>query len=298
MSDLPLVPQAGTGEAARRRDRSRVHQVPACRADPVQHRAGNQAVTEATTLATPGVTVFQGDARSGLEHNDGMSDSAKPGGAARPARLRASGWRSAGLRDSTGAYTGRTTRALTRRVRRPHSRPRRELAVVLLPRWQIIGSQFWKLQVGYLARHGRVLTFDGRGTGRSSGRSAPPPTPTPNAQQTSSPCWTPRRPDRAVLVALSCAAPGRCTPPPNTPIGWPALSRSHPPAASRSPTPERDIRLRRAGPEPRAGRCTTNTSGCRRFSAFRQFFFEQMCSEPHSTSSSRTFWAGRRTPTR
>ena len=39
--------------------------------------------------------------------------------------------------------------------------------VVLLPTWSIIHSRHWKMQIPYLARHCRVLTFDGRGNGRS-----------------------------------------------------------------------------------------------------------------------------------
>ena len=42
-----------------------------------------------------------------------------------------------------------------------------ETTILLLPTWSIIPSRFWKLQVPYLARHHRVVTFDGRGTGRS-----------------------------------------------------------------------------------------------------------------------------------
>ena len=43
----------------------------------------------------------------------------------------------------------------------------REPTLLLLPTWTIIHSRFWKAQVPYLARHYRVLTFDGPGNGRS-----------------------------------------------------------------------------------------------------------------------------------
>ena len=42
-----------------------------------------------------------------------------------------------------------------------------ERTVLLLPTWSIIHSRHWKMQIPYLARHCRVLTFDGRGNGRS-----------------------------------------------------------------------------------------------------------------------------------
>src|SRR5215211_733365 len=42
-----------------------------------------------------------------------------------------------------------------------------EPTVLLLPTWSIIHSRHWKMQIPYLARHCRVLLFDGRGNGRS-----------------------------------------------------------------------------------------------------------------------------------
>jgi pimeloyl-ACP methyl ester carboxylesterase/predicted glycosyltransferase len=42
-----------------------------------------------------------------------------------------------------------------------------EPTILLLPTWSIIHSRHWKMQIPYLARHCRVVTFDGRGNGRS-----------------------------------------------------------------------------------------------------------------------------------
>jgi pimeloyl-ACP methyl ester carboxylesterase len=42
-----------------------------------------------------------------------------------------------------------------------------EPTVLLMPAWSIVHSRLWKAQVSYLARHFRVVAFDGRGNGRS-----------------------------------------------------------------------------------------------------------------------------------
>jgi pimeloyl-ACP methyl ester carboxylesterase len=39
--------------------------------------------------------------------------------------------------------------------------------ILLLPTWTIIHKRFWKMQLAYLARHHRVITYDGPGNGRS-----------------------------------------------------------------------------------------------------------------------------------
>ena len=42
-----------------------------------------------------------------------------------------------------------------------------EPTVLLVPTWSIVPSRMWKGQVAHLARHTRVVTFDGRGSGAS-----------------------------------------------------------------------------------------------------------------------------------
>ena len=39
--------------------------------------------------------------------------------------------------------------------------------LLLMPTWSLFHSRHWKMQIPYLARHIRVVTFDGRGNGRS-----------------------------------------------------------------------------------------------------------------------------------
>ena len=48
-----------------------------------------------------------------------------------------------------------------------------DTTVLLMPTWSIIHSRHWKLQIPYLARSWRVITFDGRGNGRSDRPSDP-----------------------------------------------------------------------------------------------------------------------------
>jgi pimeloyl-ACP methyl ester carboxylesterase len=42
-----------------------------------------------------------------------------------------------------------------------------ELTILFMPTWEIVHSRAWKFQIPYFARHGRVVTFDRRGNGRS-----------------------------------------------------------------------------------------------------------------------------------
>jgi pimeloyl-ACP methyl ester carboxylesterase len=42
-----------------------------------------------------------------------------------------------------------------------------EPTVLLLPTWSLVHSRHWRMQISYLSRHCRVVTFDGRGNGHS-----------------------------------------------------------------------------------------------------------------------------------
>ena len=76
--------------------------------------------------------------------------------------------RSAGARADARPVPGRDgLRRAGRRPRLLRGLRSGEPTVFLLPTWSIIHSRHWKMQIPYLARHCRVVTFDGRGNGRS-----------------------------------------------------------------------------------------------------------------------------------
>ncbi|MEU0881381.1 alpha/beta fold hydrolase [Lentzea sp. NPDC005914] len=68
--------------------------------------------------------------------------------------------------------TGFAERAGVRLAFKVYDNPGRP-TVLLMPTWSIVPSLFWKAQVPYLARHFRVVTFDGRGSGESSRPAGP-----------------------------------------------------------------------------------------------------------------------------
>ena len=49
----------------------------------------------------------------------------------------------------------------------PAAPDHRRRTILLTPTWSIVHSRVWKAQIPYLARHFQVLTWDGRGNGRS-----------------------------------------------------------------------------------------------------------------------------------
>src|SRR5213592_3008738 len=78
--------------------------------------------------------------------------------------------------------------------------------VFLLPTWSIIHSRHWKMQIPYLARHCRVVTFDGRGNGRSDRPPGPDAYREEEFAGDALAVMDATGTDRAVLVSLSRGA--------------------------------------------------------------------------------------------
>ena len=125
--------------------------------------------------------------------------------------------------DVEGVVERDGVRARLRGVQRATGRP----TVVLVPTWSIVPSRFWKAQVGYLARHYRVVTFDGRGSGRRGDPSARPRTRTSEYAADIVAVLDATGTDRAVLVSLSCGAAWAVHVAAKHPSRVPGSSRSH-----------------------------------------------------------------------
>jgi pimeloyl-ACP methyl ester carboxylesterase len=155
--------------------------------------------------------------------------------------------------------------------------------LLLLPTWTIIHSRFWKAQVPYLARHFRVVTYDGPGNGRSDRPLSSAPYGDEEEGRAAVAVLDATGTERAVLVSLSMGAQWAL---------WVAVH--HPGRVLGSvfvgPAVDLDLDLERwAAPfeEP-----PTSTDGWAKYNRhywldhwedFLEFFFTQCFPEPHST---------------
>ena len=157
-----------------------------------------------------------------------------------------------------------------------------EPTVLLLPTWSVIHSRHWKMQIPYLARHCRVVTFDGRGNGRSDRPVAGYGEPEFAADALA--VMNATATERAVLVSLSLGAQRALL-----------LAAEHPdrvagsvfigPGVPLTTLPEDRTRY------PWDEELDTDEGWAkdnrhyylRDYRGFLEFFFAQMFSEPHST---------------
>ena len=157
-----------------------------------------------------------------------------------------------------------------------------EPTVFLLPTWSIIHSRHWKMQIPYLARHCRVVTFDGRGNGRSD-------RPAAGYQEAEFAAdalavMDATATERALIVSLSVGAqralilaaehPDRVT---GAVFICPAV-----PLASPQGDDIRDL-LDEVLPTDEGWPKDKFSGWLRDYRGFLEFFFSQMFTEPHST---------------
>jgi pimeloyl-ACP methyl ester carboxylesterase/predicted glycosyltransferase len=160
-----------------------------------------------------------------------------------------------------------------------------EPTVLLLPTWSIIHSRCWKMQIAYLARHCRVVAFDGRGNGKSDRPAEPEAYVEQEFADDALAVMDATGTDRAVVVSLSRGAERSlllATGHPERVAGMvfiaPALPL--PPAAPRA-SAEQDFKARH---ESYSGWGKWNANyWLEHYEDFLDFFFSQVFTEPHST---------------
>jgi pimeloyl-ACP methyl ester carboxylesterase len=159
-----------------------------------------------------------------------------------------------------------------------------EPTVLLLPTWSIVHSRIWKLQIPYLARHCRVLTFDGRGNGKSDR----PPDPQAYAEAEFAAdavaVLDATETERAVLASISLASQRAlilAAEHADRVLGALFIAPSLPIAPGH---PERSVHSFDEPLETDEGWAKFNAHYWRRdYEGFLEFFFSQCFSEPHST---------------
>ena len=159
-----------------------------------------------------------------------------------------------------------------------------EPTVLLLPTWSIIHSRHWKMQIPYLARHCRVVTFDGRGNGKSDRPEEVATYSEAEYAADSLAVMDATGTDRAVIVSLSLGAQralllaaehaeriaGAVFICPSVSLGTPLAARIAYPFEDVLETDEGWAKYNRH-------------YWLRDYRDFLEFFFSQMFTEPHST---------------
>ncbi len=157
--------------------------------------------------------------------------------------------------------------------------------VLLMPTWSIIDSRFWKAQIGYLARHYRVVTFDGRGSGRSDRPTgATAYTDLEYAADTVA-VMDATGTQNAVLVALSCAGTWAVHVAALHPARVLGLFAIAPSCGLHVSQPERDLHPWHEPARETEGWAQYNKHYWLEgdYEGFQDFFFSKMFNEPHSS---------------
>ncbi len=159
--------------------------------------------------------------------------------------------------------------------------------ILLMPTWTIIHSRFWKMQIPYLSRYYRVITYDGPGNGRSERVTDPARYSSDSYAADAAAVLDECGVEKAVVVGLSLGAQYTVR-----------LAALHPDRVTAivlvgaalplaPPSPERAGVL-----EGLFGKLPADPKGWEKYSVaywhhqyqdFAEFFFDQVFSEPYST---------------
>lgn len=160
-------------------------------------------------------------------------------------------------------------------------------AVLLLPTWCLLTSDIWKLQVPFLARRTRVITYDPRGNGLSDRPPHPEAYERDQLAQDAVDVLDATDTARAVVVGfsagngpaldLACGSPERVA-------AWVAIA-PYIPGLGVFPEERHEAFDRWADDtgEPEGWGRYNRYAWLRDYRGFAEFFFDQMVTEPHST---------------
>ncbi|HET7482538.1 MAG TPA: alpha/beta fold hydrolase [Actinomycetota bacterium] len=156
--------------------------------------------------------------------------------------------------------------------------------VFLLPTWSIIHSRFWKMQIPYLYRHFRVVTFDGRGNGQSDRPTDPEAYAESEFVAVTLAVMDATNTDEAVLVSVSLGAQRALMLAAGHPRRVKGAVFIAPSLPLSEPHPERAVHSFDEPLETDEGWARFNRHfWLKDFQGFLEFFFASGFSEPHST---------------
>jgi pimeloyl-ACP methyl ester carboxylesterase len=156
--------------------------------------------------------------------------------------------------------------------------------ILLMPTWSIIHSRHWKGQIPYLARHFRVVTFDGRGNGRSDRPTASAAYDDTEFAADAIAVLDATRTDRAIIAGLSMGAGYALQVAVRYPDRVSGAVFIGPSVGLGDPLPDQETVAFDEVPPVWEGWSLYSAAGWRRdWAAFAEFFFSQVFNEPHST---------------
>jgi pimeloyl-ACP methyl ester carboxylesterase len=156
--------------------------------------------------------------------------------------------------------------------------------ILLLPTWSIIHSRHWKSQIPYLARHHRVVTFDGRGNGRSDRPTTVEAYDDVEFAADAIAVLDASGTDRAIIAGLSMGAGYALQVAARYPDRVSGAVFVGPSVGLDDPLPERKTVAFDEIPPAWEGWYLYSAAAWRRdWARFAEFFFGQVFNEPHST---------------